>query len=83
MDRNSIIEATNLMCNYLDKLISDKTKFVDISIPLSMKSVKGYKINSIIQEENRIAFIVEFECIGIFNYSKSRFYFVKDKNIVL
>ena len=77
MDRDQIIKATNLVCDYLDELVQDKTRFENVGVPLSMKSVTGYKVTSITNIEAQIAVGVEFECSGLWNYSHSRFYFVR------
>lgn len=78
MNRNEMIDAINIICNYLDELMKNKTEFISLGIPLPIESITSYEVESINKWENRIAICIKFNCEGTWYYSNSKFYFISN-----
>ena len=77
MNRDQIIKITNIICDYLDEKLQDKTGFVEIGTPVPVDSITGYEIASITDMENKIAVNIKFKYDGLLYCSMSRYYYLE------
>lgn len=65
MSRKQIIEIVNIICDWLDEKLQDKSGFIEIGVPIPVDSIAGYKITSITTTtvKNEIAVGVKCESI--------------------